>query len=641
MPFRLLTAATLVAALCLPAFALADDDIPEFVVVDGDTLWLADTVEVVGSRVPAALPGTLRRVDLLTTEDFERLPGRSAAELLQMVPGVVVRQRQQYGVQSDISIRGSSFEQVQVLLDGFDLGDPQTGHHLMDLPLGRQDIRRLEVLPGHGSALYGSGAFGGTVNVVSQRPGDRTGGEVALLGGGAGTWGARGNTDLVLGQDSAARLSLERFRTDGYDVPQPDGTMAWGGNDADTWAGTGRFNHTFDTGEMDVFAGYSARDFGALDYYAPYPSREKTETAFTALRYNRSVGGGVTLEPRAFYRRHTDEFVLFRDNPEAYTNDHVSQKTGGELRGIVDLGRGHALAAGVEAVYEDIDSQGLRGGVWGEALGFHKRRRLSGAVEVDRSQGDWRWQLGARVDRRTGYDARPSGTAATAYDLSEAFSVRASAGSVYRVPTFTELYYESPANMGNPALDPEEGWTWDGGVDWRSGPWLAGVTYFERYETNLIDWVRPASADPALVPWQVQNVADGTARGLETSARWQSGRGHGVVLGYTWLEKENTLPGDQVGKYTLLAPRHQLQLAGTLQLPWRLALTATSRYLEHTGGPADFQETFVLDSRLTWALEPGWFANLTGSNLLDTTYQEVPGLWMPGTLFTLEAGKRF
>ena len=128
-----------------------------FVVFQGDTLWVAETMEVLGSRVPAALPGMVRTVNVLTVEDVERAPARSVAELLQTVPGVVVSQRQQYGVQSDLSIRGSTFDQVQMLLNGFDVSDPQTGHHLMNLPVGLHDIGRLEVLPGQGK--YWSPAF--------------------------------------------------------------------------------------------------------------------------------------------------------------------------------------------------------------------------------------------------------------------------------------------------------------------------------------------------------------------------------------------------------------------------------------------------------------------------------------------------
>ena len=125
-----------------PAVAAVDTSVQwaHFIVVQGDTLWLAETMNVVGSRVPAALPGLVRTVSVLTDEDLALAPGRSAAEALQTVPGVVVSQRQQYGVQSDLTIRGSTFDQVQMLLNGFDVSDPQTGHHLMNLPVGEHDI---------------------------------------------------------------------------------------------------------------------------------------------------------------------------------------------------------------------------------------------------------------------------------------------------------------------------------------------------------------------------------------------------------------------------------------------------------------------------------------------------------------------
>jgi len=303
---KTLTGAAVLAALVFSssAFATSDEtEQPSFIVIDGDTLVLAAPLEVVGSMVPAALPGVVRTMDLLSSEDLKQMPGRSAAEKLQMVPAVVVSQRQQYGVQSDLSIRGSSFEQVQMLLDGYDLGDPQTGHHLMNLPVGQQDIQRLEVLPGHGSAMYGSGAFGGTVNVVTQRPGERTGGRAAVTGGGQGVWGLQAAGDVVLHRNNSARFSIEHLQTDGCDVLQDDGSEAWGGNDADTWVGTGRMVHRFEKGEADIQAGYAERKFGALGFYAPFPSREETKTAFVAARVNHPVSDRITLEPRVFYRR--------------------------------------------------------------------------------------------------------------------------------------------------------------------------------------------------------------------------------------------------------------------------------------------------------------------------------------------------
>jgi vitamin B12 transporter len=656
--------AALAAALLLagPAVAQEAAETPEFVVVNGDTLWLAEVMDVRGTRVTAALPAVVRQVSALDEDELRRLPGRSAAEALQTVPAVVASQRQQYGVQSDLSVRGSTFEQVQVLLDGYDVGDPQTGHHLMDLPVGGHDIQRLEVLPGHGSVLYGMGAFGGTVNVVTRQPAlpDTAGhplvtdAEAALYGGAggrsqgsSGSWGGWAGADLALGQQTGLRLSGEGFRTDGYDVQQSDGGTAWGGNDADVFSTTGRLVHRFDRGEANLQAGYSDRQFGAQDFYAPFMSYEKTRTFFTAASYKRAVSERLTVEPRVYFRRHRDEFILLRDDPGYYTNDHLTRKTGADLRGLVNLGRGQSLALSAELGYEDIDSRGLRRGVWGEALGSHLRRRASAAAEWDGHAGKWRWQLGSRLDRRTGYKARLAGSGAVAYAVSDDLLLRTSAGSVYRVPTFTELYYgtndQNPTSLGDPRLQAERGWTWDVGAEHYRGPWNARASYFERHERGTIEWARPiaeAEADPATT-WQAMNIGEGTVKGAEVAAGWRSGAGHALGASYVVLDKTTDLPAELEGKYALLTPEHQVVLQGTLVLQPELSATVLGRYLEHSEGPDDFRQFFVLDGRLDWRHPGGWFLAISGTNLLDRRYEEVPGVQMPGVMYMTTVGWGF
>lgn len=626
-----------VVALAQPASAESDSSAHLFMVVQGDTIYLASPLEVIGSRVPVALPGVVRTMDVLMTDELERSAARSVGEALQTVPGVTVSQRQQYGVQSDITMRGSTFDQVQVLLNGYDAGDPQTGHHAMDLPIGKRDVSRLEILPGHGSSLYGPGAFGGTVNVVTRRPAEQNGGRLAVTGGDNGIWGVEAEGDVRLGESTGSRFSLERFRTDGHDVDQPDGSRAWGGNDADTWSGTGRVIHEGDGSEWDTFGAYSEREYGALAFYAPFPSFEKTKTLFLSSLYRTDLSDNVTIEPRVFYRRHRDEFILFRDNPDAYTNDHLTQKTGGELNGVVGLGSAHALAISLEGVYEDVDSRGLRGGAWGDALGSHVRRRASAAAELKRNQGPLRWQAAGRYDYQTIYHGRFSGSGALAYEASEQWTLRTSAGSVYRVPTFTDLYYRDPANVGNPNLIPESGWTWDASAEFGNGPWHSQAAYYERYEDDLIEWARPTGTSL----WRVLNIGEGTTRGFEWSGSWRHGAGHQLSLGWSRIDKETDLPADFEGKYLLLVPKNAITVQAVAALDRNLHWTLTGRYLEHNDGPEDFVKYFILDSRVSWQGDSGWSVGLAGTNLTDRRYEEVPGVEMPGTVFTATLGRDF
>jgi len=79
-----------------------------------------------------------------------------------------VTQRGYHGMQGDISARGASFEQVLIMIDGVKLNDSQTGHHNLDLPVNLVDIERIEIMQGHGSSLYGPGAFGGVINIITK-----------------------------------------------------------------------------------------------------------------------------------------------------------------------------------------------------------------------------------------------------------------------------------------------------------------------------------------------------------------------------------------------------------------------------------------------------------------------------------------
>jgi iron complex outermembrane receptor protein len=269
-----------------------------------DTVLVAPLVEVVGSRVPAALPGLVRPVRVVEAAELATAPARSVNEALQAVPGVIVGQRQQYGVQGDLTIRGSTFDQVLVLIDGVAAGDPQTGHHLLDLPLDFADVERLEVLPGYGSTLYGSGAFGGTLNVVTREPADRDGGRLAFTGGGDGTWAARGSLDLAAhGADGGrTRLSLGRFGTDGHFESTADGGEAWAGADARATTATCRTTDRWGGWDVDAFAGLADRAFGARDFYAPFPSFEATRTFLGWARARGSLGHGIAIEPRVSVR---------------------------------------------------------------------------------------------------------------------------------------------------------------------------------------------------------------------------------------------------------------------------------------------------------------------------------------------------
>lgn len=580
----------------------------------------ADTIVVVGSpeQLGSLIGESVRPVAVQTREQLRSRPLRSVADALSLEPSVISSQRQAYGAQSDLSVRGSSFDQVQLLLDGFDLSDPQTGHHLLNLPLAMHDLERIEVMPGHGSVLYGSGAFGGTVNVVPRLPADHPGGSLGILAGPDGTWAVRGDGNLVAAS-RGVRVSAERFRTDGHDV---DGQ--WSGRDADHTVLTLRAMETGDDQRTDVFLGLAHREFGAMDFYTPTMAHEVTSSLVTTLRHRRHLGA-TTLEARVAGRRHRDEFTLFRDDPQRYRNDHLTRRFLGGLRATTPVTGAWSLAADLEAAYEDIDSDGIRGGDETEALGEHVRRRASLGLELSRDRGPLRLQLGTRLDTRGSSSPRLGASAAAAYRLNRNVTLQASAGSVFRVPTFTDLYYSDPYSQGDPDLEAESGWAWDAGATHDDGRWLVRATYFERHEDQLIAWAR-AAGDTV---WNVMNVADGLVRGLELQAGVRHDQGHRLMLGWQNLHQERDFAPGTESRYGLIIPRQHLTGTVSAVLPWHLEGSLTGRYLHRTGGNDDFRVAAVFSARLGWRHGP-WSLDLDVHNLLDRRHEDVPGAVMPG-----------
>lgn len=618
---------TLVTILALVA-AARGDEAPEFVVVEGDTLWLTPPVEVVGTRAPLSGDGLVRGLTWLGRDDLERRPARSVAGMLAGEPAVDVARRQPDGVQGDLSIRGSTYEQVLVLLDGFAVGDPQTGHHNLNLPLGPGEVGRIEILPGQGSALYGANAVGGVVNVVSRVPGERRGGELEATAGGFGSRGGRvalesGALDAP-GGELRLRAGAETYRTDG-DHP---------GTDADRRAASLRAVSEGGGGRLDLLAGAARREFGARDFYAPFPSFERTEALFAGLRWTRPVSRRVILEPRLAFRRHEDHFVLLRDDPQAYVNDHVSRRTTGELKASVDAGHGlgFAFLAGIMA--EDLDSAGIRAGAPAPALGDRERRRTTGAAEIIGRHGPVDWSVGGRLDAWRGFDDRGTASAAATVRLAPELVLRGSAGTVYRVPTYTELHYEDPANVADPDLVPETGWTWDAALEARHGPWSFAATLFARFEDDVIDWARPVATPGE--PWRSRNIAEAETRGWTQSASLATPAGHRLAVSLTGIRRRTSLPAGWTGKYVSLVPRRQAAAELTLAVPGGVRVTPRIRHRERTDG----ERHTVADLRVAFARGP-WSWRVDATNLFDAAYAEIPGVPMPGRLVTTTVARRF
>ena len=553
-----------------------------------------DTLLVQGaSRLPGGAVG--RAVTLISRDALMRQPVRNVSEAIGWALGSDLQARSP--AQADLSLRGASYEGVLVLVDGVRMSDPQTGHFDLDLAVPLERVERIEVLLGPASAQFGSDAVGGVVNVVTRR--GWRGGEIRTEGGTFGRWAVSGAGGATVGAWEVGG-GLERTESDGH---RP-------GTDYEVLLADGHVAGPLAGGRLDASIGHGRRNFGAADFYGPFPAYERTRTTTGSASWT-GLLGRAEVAPRVALRRHTDDFILIRTDPSVYRNNHVSDQVTADIAARVPLGAGRDVAIGGEWIRETLESN---------ALGQRAQNRVAVFGEVTSPVGPARASAGVRVDRREGFETFVSPSASVSLPVSDAVTLRGQAGRAFRTPTWTERYYEDPANLGTPDLEGERSWSAEAGLDaMLPGSGILRATLFRRTSSDLIDWARPAGDPDAR--WRTRNVESATFEGLELSGSVGS-RGTLLVVPYaTWLDIDTEEASGFASKSTLRP------LVRTLGVSLERTLFGASHARLHARDQTRTGEegVLLLDARLGLAL-PFGEVFLAGTNLTDATYEELSAL---------------
>jgi iron complex outermembrane receptor protein len=564
-----------------------------------------DTVRTVATRLTPALSTHTRAVEVLDRESLDAMPVGTVVQALAWAFGADVMARS--AAQADLSIRGSSFEQVLVLVNGVSASDPQTGHFDLDLTMPLSRVERIEVLRGPASALYGADAMGGVVNIVTRAPathleGRVEGGSFETLSGSVDAGHSIGATDLAMGAG---------YRRSGGHRPGTDHRLVELYVEAAS---------PLLSGEASVRAGRSWKDFGAADFYAPFPSYEETRTTMLVAAWSGRLAGGFHLEPRVHWRRHRDHFILDREDPALYSNNHLSSQIGAETVVRYEGGSGMSGAVGAQVGRDILESSNL---------GDLSEERWAGFAEAAFQQGPMTINAGIRGDHHDSFGlfVSPSVSAALQW---EPLRVRGSVARSFRAPTWMERYYQDPANRGSPDLDPERAWTAELGLDLQlERAWLSLTTY-RRRATDLIDWARPVASQAT--QWETRNVESATFRGVEAELTGVTLWGVHTSVQGSLLDLHAAEASGFESKYALrpLTRDVSLKLARDVGL---LATNARVTYRTRDGGSA----FWLLDLRVAVQLPRGEvFLDLL--NGLDANYSDVSGA--PAAGRALVAGLR-
>jgi iron complex outermembrane receptor protein len=366
--------------------------------------------------------------------------------------------------------------------------------------------------------------------------------------------------------------------------------------------------------------GLARRDFGAEDFYAPYPSFEKTRSYTSSLRWVSDFERRMGLEIGASFRRHEDEFTLIRDDPGFYQNRHTSSQVGGDLLFRGDLGVGAVFALGGEVYRDALASNSLgdrgenRGAAFGEVV-------LGGS-------GSGVATIGLRQDWHQGFDAFFSPSISASIPLGPLVRARAAVGRSFRAPTWTERYYRDPVNVGTADLEPERAWSGEVGLDVvRSARVRLGITAFLRRAADLIDWARPAEAGPD-VPWETRNVESATFRGLEGDLTVRGPWETRWTLGVMVLSVESEQAMGFSSKYALRPLEEQVTLGAGKTFGGALRLDLNLQRAKRKGEDPYHR----LDVRGGIDVGPARIY-VDATNLTAEEYPDVTGALAPGRAF--------
>lgn len=386
----------------------------------------------------------------LEFDSLKNLPFTSWSEALTFSPLDLQSRTLKVDIQTDFSLRGSTYQGVLILIDGQRVNDPKLGHYNCDLPLSREDIQRIEVIPGVGSSIFGPDAIGGAINIILKKPKEKKKTLESSFGSHQTKSGVFSITEKK--DNLGMRFSLERQESNGF----------YYDTDFKRFAATFKSSLDITEGEFNIDLGYLEKEFGAYDFYTPargYASKEwiKTYLLNTGLNLARQ---GFIIKPNFLWRRHYDKFVLDKTyvrstslnhhRSDVYTPNIYFQKE------TAILGR---IGLGLEYGEERINST---------VLGKYNREHKS--IFMDDSKNlipKLSLGLSARTDDYDGFNQAYAGSLNFRYKISEENSLHFGASRSIRIPTFHELYYNDSTTTGDSTLSCEESLSYEAGWDYK------------------------------------------------------------------------------------------------------------------------------------------------------------------------------
>ncbi len=599
-----------------------------------------DPVTITASLHPIPVSGTGRNITTIQGEHFQKFPIHSIDELLRYVPGMEIQSRGPQGSQSDIVLRGATFQQSLVLLDGIRLNDPNTGHFSSYIPISPAEIDRIEVLKGASSGIYGSEAVGGVINIISKSFAARknlirkqlsvsaSGGEYDLLNIHAGGFVQHNNTAIgggVLMNKSEGQVQR--------------GTRGFFNNRTASLSIKQYINEHW---SIAIRTALDERKFSAQNFYTTFASdtaNEKVNTLWNQARLQYQEGKhNVSID--AGFKSVKD---IYQYNPVSVANNNRSDLWQLVITDNIRISERSLFSTGIQYINKKIRSNDRGDHKLDQAAAFFILNQKFSDLSVSPSlRFDWTSNRGLELVPQVNFSYHKNN-----------YQLRASLGKTIRDADFTELYnnynktFVSGGSVGNPDLVSERSINYEIGADiFAISRFKISASLFQRRQEQLIDWIttpysempRKSNLAPTGTFALAKNIAKVNTSGIELDIQYRhsfaTNRSVFLSAGLLWLDTEikNAMPSFYLSSHAKFITNFNAQYTfGRLSF----ALNGLYKYRQPQQANAIHAKLSRDYTLLNAKLEADVIKNKVAvftqvDNVLDVSYSDLLGSQMPG-----------
>lgn len=563
-----------------------------------------DSVTIESTRIDLPFKENSRTISIITAEVIEDSPATNLAELLQQEAGIDIRRQGIYGMQADLYIRGGSFDQTLLLIDGIKVEDPQTGHHTLNIALPLEVIKRIEIIKGPAARIFGQNAFTGAINIVTKTNGDLKNNVGFQLGSynqqhATATLGKSLDKASVMGHASINSSEGYRYNTDFQNQ---------------NYFLKSSFNTK--TTPIDIIATFSERKFGGNQFYAINAKEQYEETQSSLVGISTIIKrGDLKISPQLYWKRNQDMYLYIRNNPSVYRNLHISNKVGIQINSSYSSSFG-VTGFGIDVAKVKMNSNrlGNRERWMGNFFLEHRFSLLDNKLDVT---------PGVAVNYFSEFDFNAFPGIDLGYRINDSFRVYANAGYTYRVPTYNDLYYVGRQDIGNENLVPERAISEEIGLKYFGNKLNASVAFFNRDSDNLIDYTKENEDDK----WQSNNLKRLNSNGIEAqlSSPFKLGQyTQSLSLGYTYLNEDLGTVKSNFSKYVINSLNQHLTANIKTQFSKNFSQSVVYKFADRANG----ENYSVVDVQLKLMINT-LELTLTGNNIFNASYIETGIVPMP------------